>query len=216
MSLMAIIAAGQNGLLIRSVGGAIGVDEPVARAAIERLLPPMARQLSERAHEPEESEIVLDVVAYGGFQRYLDDPRALLGREAIRDGEDMLTYLYGSVEAAREQARAIGPPAGLDAEVFARLTTLAACLVLGAMARRLEHHDHEDLAELGVSGMLKGLGQAIVRGFIEGSTRSLGRRRAGFRRRMARRRARRDHSPSRRPSLDEILSDLLGGDFPRQ
>lgn len=211
MSLMAIIAAGQQGLLIRTVGGAIGVDEPVARAAIERLLPAMARQLSERAHDPAESEIVLDVVAHGGFQRYLDDPRALLGREAIRDGEEMLTYLYGSVDAARQHATAIRPPAGLDAGVFARLMTLAACLLLGAMARRLEHQAHNELAESGVAGILKGLGQAILRGIVEGTARSMFRRRTSFRRRMARRRGRLDHAPSHRPALDEVLGDLLDG-----
>jgi hypothetical protein len=46
----------------------------------------------------------------------------------VRDGEGLLAYAYGSVDAAREDARAIGPPAGLDREVFARLMTLAASL----------------------------------------------------------------------------------------
>ena len=208
MSLMALIAAGQQGLLIRTVGAALGVDEAVARPALERLLAVIARRLSERAGDPVECQILLDVIAGGGFPRYLDDARALLGREAIRDGEDLLTYLYGSVEAAREHARAIGPPAGLDAEVFARLMTLAASLLLAAVARRLEQQARERLAEGSPAGVLKGLGQAVLRGFLDGTGRALFRRRASFRRRMARRR-RFGQSSSRRPSLDELLGDLL-------
>jgi hypothetical protein len=208
MSLMALVAAGQRGLLIRTVGGAIGVDETVARDALERLLTAVARRLNERAGDPAECQILLDVIANGGYQRYLDDARALLGRAAIGDGEQALVYLYGSVEVAREHARSIGPPAGLDAEVFARLMTLAASLLLAAMARRLEQQANDRLAEGGPAAVLTGLGQALLRGFVEGTRRALFRRRASFQRRMARRR-RLARGASGRPSLDDLLGDLL-------
>jgi hypothetical protein len=216
MSLMAIIAAGQKGLLIRAVGGAVGVDEPVARAALERLLQAMARRLTKRADNREERRILLETVAAGGFQRYLDDPRALLGRDTIRDGEDLLTYLYGSVDVARDHARTIGPPSGLDAEVFTRLMTVAACLLLGAMARRLEQQTQDRLVDVGATGLVMGLVQAIWAGIMEGTARSMFRRRASFRYRMGaeRRRQQRGEAPSGRPELEEILGDLLGAGEP--
>ena len=110
-------------VVLQSIVGCIGVP----------------RRLSARvAVEPAEHEVLLDVVARGGFECYLDDPRALFGRAAVRDGEDVLTYAYGSVDAAREEAKTVGPPRGLDRDVFARLMTLAASLVLAAMARKLQ------------------------------------------------------------------------------
>jgi hypothetical protein len=161
MSLMALMAAGQQGLLIQTVGGVVGVEEPVARQALERLSRAIARRLSARvAVEPAEHEVLLDVVARGGFERYLDDPRALFGRKAVRDGEDLLAYVYGSVEAAREEARAGGPAAeGLDRDVFARLMTLAASLLLAAMARKLEQQARASSAVAGPAGVLKELGR---------------------------------------------------------
>jgi hypothetical protein len=210
MSLMTLIAAGQQGLLIQTVGGVIGVDEAVARVALERLSGAIARRLSERAADPVEQAILLDVIARGGFQRYLDEPRALFGRDAVRDGEAMLAYVYGSVEAARDDARAIGPPAGLDGEVFARLMTLAASLLLAAMARRREEQARARSSTVaGPAEQLKELGKTILRGLADGTMRTF--RRAGFRRRMAlsrlalHRRAWPDHGPA----IDELLGDLL-------
>jgi hypothetical protein len=209
MSLMALMAAGQQGLLIRSVGGVIGVEEPVARQALERLSRAIARRLSSRvAIEPAEHEVLLDVVARGGFERYIDDPRALYGRESVRDGEGLLAYAYGSVDAAREEARAIGPPAGLDREVFARLMTLAASLMLAAMARRFEQQVRQRRAAPGPAGMLKELGETVLHGMAAGTTRAF--LRASFRRRMALRRLGLSlRRPERGASLDELLGGLL-------
>lgn len=215
MSLMALVAAGQQGLLIKTVGGVIGVEEPVAARALERLSRPIARRLSARvAVEPAEHEVLLDVVARGDFERYLDDPRALFGRHAVRDGEDLLTYVYGSVEAAREEANAVGPPPGLDRDVFARLMTLAASLVLAAMARKLEQQARASAAVAGPAGVLKEFGETVMRGLADGTLRTF--RRASFRRRMALRRL---GFSLRRPeggaSVDELLGDLLEQEAPR-
>lgn len=209
MSLMAVIEAGQKGLLIEAVAGLLGSDEPVARDAIERLLRALAQRLSVRAADPGEQEVVLDVVAGGGYQRALDDPRVLFGRDGVRDGEEALAYLYGSLGAARAEARAIGPPAGIEREVFARLTTLAALLLLAGLARQLEQQERDALPETGLTGSLKKLGNVVLRGLADGTMRTLHRRRSSFRRRMAARRRQPGGTRSRRPSLDELLGGLL-------
>ena len=216
MSLLAIIAAGQRGRLNQSMAMALGVDEAVARAALERLLTAIARSLSQRAADPMEQEVLLDVISGGGFQRYLDDLRFLFGRRALSEGEEILAYVYGSLEAAREHAYAIGPPAGLDRDVFARLMTLAAVLLLAAMARRIEELAHGGSPRAAPAEMLKELGRAILRGFADGTRRTLFRR-LSFRRRMAalhwRASRRRPEGKSpRRPTLDELLGDLLEPD----
>jgi len=216
MSLLALVAAGQHGLLIQTVGGAIGVEEPVARQALERLSRTIARRLSARVTlEPAEHEVLLDVVARGGFERYLDDPRALFGREAVRDGEDLLTYAFGSLEAAREEAKAVGPPPGLDRDVFARLMTLAASLVLAAMARKLEQQARANSAVAGPAGVLKEFGETVMRGLADGTLRTF--RRASFRRRMALRRLGLSlRRPERGAALDELLGDLHKKEAPRK
>jgi hypothetical protein len=209
MSLMAVIEAGHKGLLMQAVAGLLGSDQEVARSAMERLLRALAYRLSLRAAEPVEQAVVLDVIARGGYQRALDDPRILFGRGGVRDGEEALAYLYGSLEAARAEARAIGPPAGIEREVFARLTTLAALLLLAGLARRLEQHADRHLPEVGLADSLKQLGNAILRGLADGTVRSSFRRQPSFRRRMAARRRRSGSTTSAGPDLNELLGDLL-------
>lgn len=211
MSLMAVIEAGHKGLLMQAVAGLLGSDEAVARDAMERLLRALAHRLSLRAGDPAEQEFVLDVLARGGYQRALDDPRILFGRDGVRDGEEALAYLYGSLEAARAAVRAIGPPAGIEREVFARLATLAALLLLAGLARELDQLASERATEAGPMGMLKGLGRVAVRALVDGTTRTLYRRGPSFSRRMASRRRQPGGTTFGRPGLDELLGDLLDG-----
>lgn len=208
MSLTAVIAAGQQGLLIQIVGSAVDVDEAVAREALDRLLPPIARRLAMRATDPQEHDVLRDVIAGGGFERYLDDPRAMMGRAAFRDGEQVLVYLYGSVEAAREDAMAVGPPAGLDRDVFARLMTLAASLLLGALSRRFDEQTRQRPAASGPADVLRDLGETVLRGLADGTTKTF--RRASFARRMTMRRLGLSLRRARHgPRIDELLGDLL-------
>lgn len=213
MTLMEVIEAGHQGHLFGTVGVAAGVDAQVARAAVERLLPPLARRFSERGGDPVEGAALLDVISGSGYRRYLEDPRALLGRDSIRNGEEALIYLYGSLEAAREEANAIGPPASLDRDVFARMTTLAASLLLAGMAQRREHMLQQSTAEeASIAAALKGLWQAALRGFVEGSTRAvrpLGGSRSFGRLMQARRRKYANRTEVSRPSVDELLGDLV-------
>jgi hypothetical protein len=209
MSLMGLIAAAQQGLLIATVGAVVGVEESVARAALERLLRLIARRLGERAADRGEHDVLLDVIARGGFQRYLDDSRVLFGRNAVRDGEQVLDYLYGSLEAARAEARTVGPPEGLDADVFVRLMTLAATLLLAALARRLEQA-RKPHSETGPPDPWTELGRAIVRGLVDGSLRALSRRHASFRRRMKASRRRPQHGTD---NLHALMDDLLDQDI---
>jgi hypothetical protein len=187
MSLMALMAASQNGLLIRAVGSVVGVDEPVARDALERLLGAIAERLGARAADPVEHDILLDVIASGSFQRYLDDPRALFGREAVRDGEGLLAYALwlrrGRPRARRKRHRAArrARPRGVRQADDAGRKPSA-----GAMARRLEEQARDPLRLPGPAGALKELGQTVLRGLADGTMRTF--RRASFRRRMALRR----------------------------
>lgn len=208
---MALISAGHGGRLLRNLGGPAGIEEPLVRTALERLLPPLARRLSEQAADPVERELLLDAVAEGGYQRYLDDPRALLGRDAIVDGEELLVHLYGSLDLARQEAKSVGPPRGLDADVFARMMTLAASLLLAVMARRQALLAGRDVsAAQGSAAIIAGLVEAVVRGFVEGTMRSLRpRRRTGALSRRRRWPRRRSNEAARPASIEALLGELL-------
>ena len=213
MEILDIIASAQGGALVTHLAAAAGVDQETARAALDRLVPEIARRIAEKATDPDEYEHLLGVVDDSEADDYLDNPRTLLSRSATKDGEDILAYLYGSLDAARREAARIGAPPGMKKPTFEALMTFAAALVLAAMTRR-----SKTLA-MPAAGLVGGAGGgiasvligAVVKGLVDGMKRALVPRRR--RTRISRRRSsssRRKRS-SRTPSLNDILGDLVKG-----
>jgi len=211
MEIPEIIASAQGGHLITHLAAAAGVDQPTARAALDRLVPEIASRIADKAGDPEEHQHLLDVVDDSEADDYLDNPRTLLSRSATKDGEDILAYLYGSVAAARREAARIGAPAGMEQPTFEALMTFAAVLVLAAMTRRSKRlaMPAAGLLGSGNGGIAAALIGAVVKGLIDGMKRALVPRRRrtsiGTRRRSSSRRKK----SNRKPDLNDILGDLV-------
>jgi len=211
MEILDIITSAQSGGLIVQLATAAGVDPQTARTALDALVPAIAGRIAEKASDEDEHAHLLAVVDDSEADDYLDNARTLLSRSAVRDGEDILTYLYGSLDAARSEAERISAPAGMTQETFDRLMTFAAALVLAAMTRRNKMLKMPATA-LGVSAgscIAAGLVGAVIKGFVDGMKRALVPRRRRTRigtRRTSRTRRKRS---SRAPSLNDILGNLV-------
>lgn len=211
MQILDIIASAQGGHLVTHLAAAAGVDQETARSALDRLVPEIARRIADKAGDPDEREHLLAVVDDSEADDYLDTPRTLLSRTATKDGEDILAYLYGSVASARREAARIGTPPGMEEQTFEALMTFAAVLVLAAMTRRNKRLAMPAAGLLwsangGVAAALVG---AVVKGLVDGMKRALVPRRRRTRigtRRSSRTKRKRS---SRKPSLSDILGDLV-------
>lgn len=211
MEIFDIIVSSQGGALIAHLAAAAGVDQETARSALDRLVPEIGRCIAEKATNSEEHERLLAVVADSEADDYLDTPRTLLSRSAVQDGEDILTYLYGSLEAARAEAARIGAPDGMTQATFERLMTFAAALVLAAMTRRSKTLAMP-AAALGSSsggGIVAALVGAVVKGLVDGMKRALVPRRRRTRIGSRRTSRTRRKKSTRTPSLNDILGDLV-------
>jgi hypothetical protein len=133
---------------------------------------------------------------------------------AVQDGEDILTHLYGSLEVARRQARAIGAPAGMKTATFERIMSHAAALVLAAMTRRSKMLAMPAVGSLPAAsqgGIMAVLIDAVVKGIVDGLKRAMlpRRRRAStaYGRRKKRSTSRTKRTTS--PRLEDILGDII-------
>ncbi len=211
MEILDIITNAQGGAVPAQLGAAAGVDAETARAALERLVPDIARRIARKAENRDDYERLLDELDDSEADKYLDNSSALLSRAAARDGEDILEYLYGSLADARRQAASIGPPAGMNEATFGRLMTYAATLVLAAMIRRnkLLVAPAADFAAAPGSGIAASLIGAVIKGIVDGFKRAMlprrRRTRLSTRHKSRRTRSRR----GRTPSLQDILGDLV-------
>ncbi len=230
---MDVLDACQSGQLVAAVGIASDLEEAQCRQALERLTRDIARRVSERVSEQDDIDDLLDVLDEEEEYEYLDNPKAMLGRDGIADGEEILKLLYGSLDEAGQVAAQIGAPRGVDDEVFARLMTVAASLTLAAMARRnkqfqmsLADHDAAENGSKGgfvamlvsalVAGLMQALRQAVrpsrrrrKRNILTSIFGSEKKRRPSS---TSRRKSRRRKSRRRKtPTLKDLLGDIIGG-----
>ena len=229
MAVMDILAKAHEGQLYGLLAGAARSDVATIKLAFERLAPLIGRRIAQKAASDDEYEHLLDAFAGGEHDWYLDSPKGLFSRAMIRDGEDILAHVYGSLGAAREDARRIGPPDGMAPDVFEKFMSLVAALVLAGMAR--SHADMTAPAEpqsaaalrgaepvrkagyiqVIIDAVIRGIAQALVKSF----TRPPGRRRRVTYGRKTRRRKSRTGRRTRRqrkrsdPTLEDLLGDLI-------
>ncbi len=220
----------QAGQLVATMSMSCDLDEVQCQQVLQLQTSQIARRISEQITDEDDYEDLLEVLDEEEEYEYLDKPNAILGRDAISDGEEILKLLYGSLDKARDAAAQMSIPPDVDAEVAARLMTLSATLTLAAMARRNQQFQlsaaSQDAAESdGRQG--EGLIAMIVSAFVAGLMQALRqtvrpRRRRRKRnilssifgtgpKKRRRRRSRRRRRRRKSPTLNDLLGDILRG-----
>jgi hypothetical protein len=223
---MDILQAAQGGQLIATVAAATNIGEDQTRAAMAVLAGDIARRIARLAPDSDKYDDLLDILDDDDHDEYLDQPKEMLSRDAIKDGEDILKACYGSVQKAHDAAQKLDRPEGLSGDTFARLMTLTATLTLSAMSRQSK------IVQFGVAdtsgeaaperGFIVTMFSALVTGFIEGFRQAMTRKPRRRRKRStlseifgqshSRRRSKRTRKRrSKTPSLNDLLGDLLKG-----
>ena len=126
--LLSILEDSQNGQLVQKLAKACDIDESQCRDALQRLVPEIARRISDHIEDDDDLEELVDILDEEEQVAMLDDPGALFSRNAVQDGQDLLELLYGSLDKAEDRAEDIGPPRGVDEDLFERMMTMAAAL----------------------------------------------------------------------------------------
>lgn len=206
MALMETLAAAQGGRFFANAAAVAGLEEAAARSALAALCPAFAGALKEKARDADAFAALLDLLEDGGQDAVLDDAAVLAGPEVIEDGGAILDDLYG----ARKAALAVAQPlaGGISGKPLERISAIAAAAVLAVLARSSGMQTLAAVQPVAEGGWLAGLFAALLKGFMQGASRSLApkrrRRYASVTRRRARPRRR-----TKQPSLDDLFRDIL-------
>ena len=212
--LIDIILASNEGKTAGALALAGNYPVDAAEKALKTLVREIGHRMALKAQDPQELDLMLDVIEAGEHDDYLTNPDALLSREAIEEGEEILAHVYGSVERAHNIARGLRRPHGMDGEKMARLMTLTATLCVAAMVRRGRHGFMA--ADLG--GIGQTFWQELVQAVIKGVTHvPAKRRRRRTRATVAKsyagsRKRKRQRSRSKRktsPDLADVFGELI-------
>lgn len=214
MALMDILAGAQGGQFFANTGKCVGLDAEAAAKALSALCPAIAAQLRAKSEEdPQTFEGLLELLEDEGGDSVLDDPEELASGEAIRDGNAILDDIYGSREAAIREMRKL---AGEVPETsLGKLAAIGATAVLGGLSRSNAPMPLAGAAPL-AGGLLGTIVSELVKGAVQGATRTLAPRKRRRRRTYSsyfgkkRKRTTRKRSSQRTPSLEDIFGEILG------
>lgn len=134
--LVDIVLMAHDGKTAAILALAGGYPADAAEKALRTQVREIGHQMARKAQDPEELELILDVIEAGEHDDYLNNPDALLSREAIQEGEEILAHVYGSLGRARTVARGLRRPHGINEDKMERLMSLAATLCVAGLVRR--------------------------------------------------------------------------------
>jgi hypothetical protein len=213
--LIDIILASCDGKAAGAIALAGNFPIDASEKALKTLVRDIASKMAVKTREPEEMELLLDVIEAGEHDDYLSDPDALLSREAIQEGEEILAHVYGSLERARTIARSLRRPHGMSEANMERMMSLAATLCVAGLVKRGQQ---TYLAAADTGGAGSTFWAELVKAVIKGVThvpakRRRRRNRATYANSYKRSRKRtRQRCRSRRkktPGLADVFGELL-------
>ncbi len=136
MNLLEMIQNPDNMNLVREAGKKFGMGEDDARNAIGQIVPALSRGLSRNASQPGGMEALLNALASGNHQRYVDNPEELARPEAIQDGNSILGHILGSKDVSRNVAGHAAAQTGLDPGILKQMLPMIAAMAMGVLGKQ--------------------------------------------------------------------------------
>lgn len=125
-----------NPALVQGVAQSLGMDQGLAKAGVEALLPGLARGVQRGARQPGGLEGLLGALKNGAHQEYVENP-ASLGRPATRlDGNAILGHILGSKDVSRNMAGYASKNTGIGADLLKQMLPVLATVVMGQLSKQ--------------------------------------------------------------------------------
>jgi hypothetical protein len=135
MNLLEAILGANDGAAVRQLGAQFGLPEDQATAAIGSLVPALAVGLQRNTASAGGLASLMNALASGGHQQYVELPASLARPEAVSDGNGILGHVFGSKEVSRQVAARAAVQTGIGEDVLKRMLPMVATLMMGALAR---------------------------------------------------------------------------------
>ncbi len=211
----------QGGRFFAAIAASLDLDETQTRKAMGKLCPVIAERLHQRAGQDENLfQSLLDLIADNAGGSLLEDRDAMVGPEAIADGNAILEDVFGSRTDAMASLRAADET--IPERELSKLAPISATAVVAALA---QSNKPMGLAaaqqKTAGSGFFGALISAIIAGIVTALSRKLSattrrRRTTGYARSRSGRRAPASRSRTTRRtktanvSVEDVFRDILG------
>ena len=136
MNILETILSSQNGAAVAEISKSLGLGQSETQTALGKLLPAVARGLSNNASSQDGLGALLGAVSKGGHQRYIDNPANIADQASIKDGNGILGYIFGSKDVSRNVASRAAEQTGISSAILKKMLPMAATLAMGALGKK--------------------------------------------------------------------------------
>lgn len=135
--LLEMLLSQSNQSNIQDIMTKFGLDQTQASQAISALLPQVTQGIQKQAQTNNNS--ILDAITGGNLQRYMDDDNArLYDNDAMDDGNNILSQIFGDKETSRQVASQASAQTGLDNSVLKQLLPMVASMTMGSLGKQAQ------------------------------------------------------------------------------
>jgi hypothetical protein len=135
MKLFDEIAKANDGQPVKQLAQDFGVSEEQASEVIKQYIPALTNGMKRNISQGGLDDL-LNVLAGGKHERYLERPDELTQPETIDDGNAILGHLFGDKEVSRELAGRTAQQTGISSDLLKQMLPVIAQLVMGAMSKQ--------------------------------------------------------------------------------
>lgn len=136
MNILETILNSQNGAAVQQISQSLGIGQSDAQNALGKLLPAVARGLSNNASSQDGLSALLGALNKGNHQQYLDNPASVGDQASIDDGNGILGHIFGSKDVSRDVASRAAEQTGLSAGILKKMLPMVATLAMGALGKQ--------------------------------------------------------------------------------
>lgn len=144
MDLLKLIT--KNPKIIDQVSKQFNLSGKQSLSALAALSGAVAGGIKKNTQKPQGVQALMSALGKGSHQRYVEEPETLANEESVREGNGILSHIFGSKEVSREVAQQASAQSGVDVGVLKKMLPLVAGMAMGGLKK-----------ETGSSGMLSGL-----------------------------------------------------------
>lgn len=129
--------ADDNKAAIDEVQKNFNLSEEETRVAVGELIPALSRGLRKNTQNSQGMDELLDALRNGSHREYMEKPGTLSEPATTKDGNDILSHIFGEKKVSREVADRVSKKSGLSSSLLKKMLPVVASLVMGALSKKV-------------------------------------------------------------------------------
>ena len=137
MSLLDLLLSGENTRAMENLSQNFDLTPDQTSAAVKELIPALSRGLQKNTGDAPGLDDLLDALKTGNHSNYLDSPDVLAQAGTTRDGNDILSNIFGNKQVSRDVASRASERSGISSTILKKMLPVVATMVMAQLGKKV-------------------------------------------------------------------------------